>query len=114
MRPVQRLQTETTGAALYENICQGRHMKDGSGAVGAGAYPSLAANPDLADASTPIYFVLNGHGAMPSLGGALDDDQIAGVVNYVRSHFRNHFDPSASPSDVHSARTPGATYFKLD
>ena len=106
--------TERDGAALYQHVCQGCHMKGGEGAVGAGSYPALANNADLSDASTPIYFVLNGHGAMPGFGGALDDEQVAAVVNYVCSNFGNH---SASPTraaEVKSARLSGATYFSLD
>ena len=35
------------GAALYRGICQGCHMPDGRGAVGAGRYPPLAGNDRL-------------------------------------------------------------------
>ena len=33
------------GEAIYRAICQGCHMPGGQGAIGAGAYPALAANP---------------------------------------------------------------------
>jgi mono/diheme cytochrome c family protein len=106
--------TQRDGAALYQHACQGCHMKGGEGAVGAGSYPALANNADLGDASTPIYFVLNGHGAMPGFGGALDDEQVAAVVNYVCSNFGNHSASPATVAEVKSARISGATYFSLD
>src|SRR5208283_3524981 len=40
--------TEQSGEAIYHGVCQGCHMSDGRGAVGAGIYPPLAANPRLA------------------------------------------------------------------
>jgi mono/diheme cytochrome c family protein len=79
------------GEAVYAALCAGCHMPDGEGAVGAGAYPALAANELLAAPSYPINLVLYGQGAMPPLGGLLDDRQVADVVNYVRSHFGNDF-----------------------
>lgn len=42
-----RAYVETDGASLYANVCQGCHMGDGRGAVGAAAYPALAGNADL-------------------------------------------------------------------
>lgn len=79
------------GEAVYNAVCAGCHMPDGEGAVGAGAYPALASNELLAAPSYPINLVLYGQGAMPPFGGLLDDQQIADVVNYVRSHFGNDF-----------------------
>ena len=37
------------GQAIYEGVCQGCHMPDAKGAVGAGMYPALASNPKLED-----------------------------------------------------------------
>ena len=79
------------GEAVYNAVCAGCHMPDGDGAVGAGAYPSLANNELLDAPSYPINLVIYGQGAMPPFGGLLDDRQIADVVNYVRSHFGNDF-----------------------
>jgi mono/diheme cytochrome c family protein len=36
-----------SGAAIYSNICQGCHMPQAQGAVGAGHYPALAGDPKL-------------------------------------------------------------------
>src|SRR6185312_12916750 len=76
------------GEALYKGICQDCHMPDGRGAEGAGHYPALAKNPKLAEPGYPISVVTHGLKSMPAFGGAMDDQQIADVVNYIRSgHF---------------------------
>ncbi len=95
---------ETGGAALYANVCQGCHMADGEGAVGAGRYPSLVANPKLAVPGYPLTMVLNGHGGMPAVGAMMDDAQVAAVVNYVRDHFGNAFPDAVTPAEVAQAR----------
>lgn len=88
------------GATLYRAICQGCHMPDARGAQGAGTYPALAANPKLASAVYPALTVLQGRRGMPALGDSLSDEQVAEVVNYVRSHFDNHFADSLTADDV--------------
>lgn len=102
------------GKTLYATICQGCHMPNGKGAVGAGAYPALAGDKNLESAGYPIYLVLNGQKAMPGFGGFLDDDQVAAVVNYVRSNFGNSFTDKVSGDDVKSNRQPNAIYSTLD
>jgi mono/diheme cytochrome c family protein len=88
------------GAALYRAICQGCHMPDAHGAQGAGMYPALAANPKLASATYPALTVLQGRRGMPAFADNLSDEQVAEVVNYVRSHFDNHFADSVTPGDI--------------
>ncbi len=83
--------THEGGEAVYNATCAGCHRPDGEGAVGAGVYPALADNELLAAPSYPIYLILEGQRAMPPLGGFLDDQQIADVVNYIRSSFGNEF-----------------------
>lgn len=102
------------GKTLYATICQGCHMPDAKGAIGAGAYPALANNKNLESAGYPIYLVLNGQKAMPGFGGFLDDDQVAAVVNYVRSNFGNSYTDKVSSDDVKSNRQPNAIYSTLD
>ena len=97
---------QTDGAALYRAICQGCHMPDARGAKGAGEYPALAANPRLATAVYPAAMVLAGRRAMPAFGGSLSDEQIAEVVNYVRSHFDNRYADTITPEDVARLRAP--------
>ena len=92
------------GEALYQGICQGCHMADAKGAEGAGRYPALASNPKLAGAGYVIHLVLKGQKGMPGFGDNLSDQQVADVVNYVRSHFGNHYGSQVTPAEVQAAR----------
>jgi mono/diheme cytochrome c family protein len=96
--------TEDTGAKLYANVCQGCHMPDGKGAIGAGAYPSIASDKKLETGGYPIYIVVNGQRAMPPVGGMMNDDQVATVVNYVRTHFGNEYQDTVTAADVKAVR----------
>jgi mono/diheme cytochrome c family protein len=95
---------ERDGAAIYLHICQGCHMAGGKGAVGAGAFPTLAGDQKLDQAGYPVLVVLNGLHGMPGFAGTLNDAQIAAVVTYVRTHFGNAFGPDVTGDDVHAAR----------
>ena len=99
------------GEQIYSQICQGCHMPDGRGAIGAGYYPAFAKNPTLASANYMAATILNGRRNMPSFvhrqhndfffpATWLSDTQIANVVNYIRSHFGNHFSDAIRTSDV--------------
>ena len=96
--------TETSGEALYNATCAGCHMPDGKGAQGAGHYPALADNPAVEAAPYVILNVLHGRKAMPSFGDEMDDNQVAAVVNYTRTHFGNRFTGDVTPSQVRSLR----------
>jgi cytochrome c5 len=95
---------EMSGEELYVNVCRGCHMADAMGATGAGSYPSLASDRNLGAAGYAIDLVLNGHRAMPSFANTMSDDQIAAVVNYLRTHFGNDYHDAVTPRDVHAAR----------
>jgi mono/diheme cytochrome c family protein len=95
---------QQTGEDLFRNICQGCHMPDAKGATGAGTYPALAANPRLAAAVYPITVVLHGQRAMPPFGESLNDEQVANVINYVRSHFGNHYKDQVTAEAVKARR----------
>jgi len=95
---------EMSGEELYNNVCRGCHMMDGKGATGAGSYPSLAANPNLEAASYPVTMVVQGHRGMPPFGGMMNDDQVAAVVNYLRTHFGNNYSDAVTGQDVRDAR----------
>jgi mono/diheme cytochrome c family protein len=95
---------QQTGEAIYRGVCQGCHMPDAKGAVGAGAYPALANNPNLASPVYPAVVIVNGQKAMPAFGGYFSDDQIAAVINYVRSNFGNHYADKITPDQVKSVR----------
>lgn len=89
------------GKAVFEHICQGCHMPDAKGATGAGNYPALTGNPRLVSAAYMAAVILHGRRDMPSFiqtgdsgpleNSKLSDTQIADVINYVRTHFGNHY-----------------------
>jgi mono/diheme cytochrome c family protein len=95
---------EMSGEELFVNVCQGCHMPGGIGATGAGSYPALASNKNLEASGYPIELVVNGRRGMPPFGKTMTDDQIAAVVNYVRTHFGNKYEDQVSASDVRAAR----------
>lgn len=103
--------TTTNGRVLYQTLCQGCHMADARGAEGVAHFPSLSENPKLASGSYPAYVVANGFGGMPWFADKLSDNQIAAIVNYVRSHFGNHYTDVLKPSDVAKVR-PSAESIK--
>ena len=98
---------EQTGEAIYKGICQGCHMPDAKGAVGAGMYPALAGNKKLAGAAYPVLVVIKGQKAMPDFGTSFSDQQIANVVNYIRMNFGNAYTDTVSPADVRKLRPTG-------
>ena len=95
---------EKGGEELFTNICQGCHMPDGKGATGAGSYPSLAGNDHLEASGYPVAVVLYGQRGMPPFGAMMSDEQVAAVVNYVRTHFGNRYHDTVTLEDVRAAR----------
>jgi mono/diheme cytochrome c family protein len=95
---------EPGGEELYANVCQACHMPDGKGAIGAGAYPSLAGDKKLEAAGYPLAIVVNGQRGMPPVGELMNDDQVAAVVNYVRTHFGNNYQDAVTAADVKAVR----------
>ena len=49
----------------------------------------LAKNQKLRTARYPVFVVTNGQKGMPPFGPMMDDEQIAAVVNYVRTSLGN-------------------------
>ena len=93
------------GKALYEHVCQSCHMADAKGAkLSPATYPALAGNAKLAVKAYPAIMVVNGLGAMPAFGSMLTDEQIASLVNYVRTHFGNSFADPLSAGEVKTLR----------
>jgi mono/diheme cytochrome c family protein len=99
------------GQDIYSRICQGCHMPQGEGAVGAGHYPRLAGDPSLVSWQYAALIVLNGRNDMPAFGAPpdliwdgptvhLSDAQVTDVVNYVRSHFGNKYKDPATEAEV--------------
>lgn len=95
---------EASGETVYAAICQGCHMPHGEGALGAGEYPALAGNPKLAAAPYVAMMVLDGRGGMPGFSHMLTDQQVAEVVQYVRTHFGNDYPDRISSQDVQALR----------
>ena len=91
---------KTEGQDVFGHLCQGCHMPNAMGATGAGTYPRLAGDANLAAAAFPVTMVLFGRRDMPPLGVVLNDMQIANAVNYVRSHFGNNYSDMVTPADV--------------
>ena len=95
---------ENSGEDLFANVCQACHMSDGKGAMGAGTYPSLAGNSNLVSSGYPVGLVVNGQRGMPPVGALMNDDQVAAVVNYVRTHFGNDYRDAVTAEDVRAVR----------
>ncbi|MBS7456444.1 c-type cytochrome [Coralloluteibacterium stylophorae] len=89
-----------SGETVYGVICRGCHMADGGGATGAGSYPALRGNPALTGSAYVAITVLQGRGGMPGFGEMLSDEQVAGVVEYVRHHLGNDFPGAITAEEV--------------
>lgn len=92
-----------SGKDIYEHVCQGCHMPDAKGAIGAGAYPALAGNPRLETGLYPVMIILRGLKSMPSFP-ELDDEQIAAVTNYIRTSYGNNFTEPVTVEQVKELR----------
>ena len=101
----------TDGRQIFEQICQGCHMPNGQGAVGAGHFPALANNRTLASRQHVAVTILMGRRNMPAFGAkhaigfvgppaSLSTGQIAAVINYVRTHFGNRYTDSITAAEV--------------
>ena len=95
---------EPTGEKLYRRVCAACHMPDAKGAVGAGAYPALASNEKLAASGYPAYVVVHGLNGMPPIGSMMTDQQVADVVNHVRTHFGNKYKDVMTADEVKAMR----------
>jgi mono/diheme cytochrome c family protein len=92
------------GETVYKNICTACHQPDGRGLDRTA--PSLVGSPlALASPDVPVRILLNGKegtiGLMPPLGSTLSDDEIAGVLTYVRREWGQ----TGTPVDPAMVRT---------
>ncbi|KAG9613368.1 hypothetical protein KCV01_g1245, partial [Aureobasidium melanogenum] len=106
------------GRGTYEKHCAACHGDDGAGK--GDAYPPLDRNPTVTDPTgiNVIRAVLSGGFApategnprpysMPPFSQRLDDDEVAGVVSYIRQAWSNKAS-AVSPGDVRAYRSvPG-------
>ncbi len=97
----------SAGAEVYKSVCSGCHQPNGRGLEKVA--PSLvesryAIGPDGGAAARILLAGKEGTmGLMPPLGGALNDDQIASVLTYVRREWGNTGAP-VSVEDVREVR----------
>ncbi len=96
--------SEPTGEKIYKRVCAGCHMPDAKGAKGAGMYPALAGDPNLASGDYTVYVVLKGLHGMPGVGRMMTDQQVADVVNYVRTNFGNKYKDRVTAAQVKGIR----------
>ena len=61
-------------------------------------------NANLAASGYPMLVILKGLNGMPPLGQMMTDQQVADVVNYVRTHFGNKYKDAISAADVKAMR----------
>jgi cytochrome c oxidase cbb3-type subunit 2 len=98
------------GAAVFSQVCSACHQADAKGLPG--AFPPLAGSPVVndKDALKMVDIVLGGYtgrpgyGAMPPQAENLNDEEIAAVINYVKSHFGNN----APPTDAATVKSQRA------
>jgi mono/diheme cytochrome c family protein len=102
------------GAAIYLANCSSCHQADGAGV--ASAFPPLSGNPIVTGSPVAVITIVknglegrvavNGQvysGIMPHWKGLLSDEQIAAVVSYVRTSWKNHASP-VSIADVQAVK----------
>jgi mono/diheme cytochrome c family protein len=110
---------DVSGEQIYSQICQGCHMPAGEGAVGAGHYPKLAGDAALTSSQYAALTVLSGRNGMPPFGLPasqveetrtvhLSDEQVADVVNYIRSHFGNKYRGQITAAQVAALPHPSS------
>jgi len=94
------------GQEIYNNLCVACHQPDGQGREKIA--PSLVnSRYVVADAGVSARIVLSGKegpvGLMPPLGASLSDEQIAGVLTYIRREW-GHTASAVAPADVKEVR----------
>jgi mono/diheme cytochrome c family protein len=90
------------GEQVYADQCAACHMEDGTGDND--LYPPLDANAFVTGDPRPVIeIVLHGGGAMPPFDDLLTDEEIAGVVTYIRNAWTNDA-PPVNEQDVQAAR----------
>ena len=99
------------GREIYRNICQACHQPDGRGQERLA--PSLIGSPlALGAPEIPARILLSGKegpvGLMPPVGSVLSDDQIAGVLTYIRREWEQRGTP-VDPAQVKNVRAETAS-----
>jgi cytochrome c6 len=101
--PVGETDLMTTGDTIFNSVCIACHQAGGKGVEG--IYPALAGDPlvTLDDPTVVIQTVLTGRGGMPTFAGIYNDEQLAGVITYIRGSFGNTASP-VTPEQVAAVR----------
>ncbi len=102
------------GAVVYLANCSSCHQIDGQGVPG--AFPPLAGNPVVTGNPAAVIAIVNDglegrvvvngeaySGIMPRWKGLLSNEQIAAVITYIRSSWKNRA-PGVSGADVASVK----------
>jgi mono/diheme cytochrome c family protein len=99
-----------SGTQVYENYCAGCHLSSGHGnaqSSGQGAKSLVASAFVLGNPAAVMRVVLDGKegsaGLMPPLRAALNDEQVAAVVSYIRNAWGNAEFP-VTPADAQETR----------
>jgi len=81
--------TEPDGAELFATLCAACHGRDGEGR--GDVFPALAGNRFVThgDPDAVRAVIVNGRGGMPSWGAVLSEEEVAAVVEYLRSGLGN-------------------------
>jgi mono/diheme cytochrome c family protein len=80
------------GARVYQDQCASCHGPDGMGL--APTFPPMDGNQFVqGDPIQVINIVVHGRNGMPPFGGILTDEEIAGVVTYIRGAWNNNASP---------------------
>ncbi len=89
-----------TGKDVFHNVCAACHMHNAQGAQGAGKFPALANNANLAAPTYMAFVLTHGLRGMPSFATYLNNQQIADVINYVRTNFGNQYTDTITADSV--------------
>ena len=92
------------GARVYVKNCSSCHQTDGAGVPG--AFPPLADNPIVTGSPSAVITIvklgtrgklrvagIDYNGTMPAWGQLISDEEIASVVSYIRTAWRNRGTP---------------------
>lgn len=102
------------GATIYNENCSSCHQADGKGIPE--AFPPLAGNPTVTGTPVAVIAIVKGglegrvtvdgqaySGIMPRWQGVLSDEQIASVISYIRSSWKNNA-PGVSVAEVKAVK----------
>lgn len=88
LQPFGLLDAQEKGRELFLDNCAECHQSNGQGLEN--IYPALAGNETVRGSGADVALVLMiGRGEMPSFKDALDSEEMAAIINYVRNSWGN-------------------------